>query len=603
MTETQVFFGGQVKALGNGKVGGYLIRYGDATKTDLEGEYFTPETHFGRAKETDVYYQHGLDKQLKNRVLGGGNLKKDEVGVWIEAQLELRDEYEKAIYGMVEAGKMGWSSGSASHLVDRIQDGKSSRITHWVIAEASITPTPAEPRNSALPLKSLINSTAEAELSEASETSEDAIASTEAATETNVDVDKEAPIVKTTVEVIPMTENQVPDEGTQQPPTPVDNGQEEIKALSAQVEKLTQIMMDNAPRYNRAGAVISETGGTSDPHVKSFGDWLTAVKLGDTSRLRAVYGSTKAQTEGSGAAGGFLVPEQFLPLLNRQLNLNSNIPNLVTTINVQSPSGKVPTLDYSVAPTAGSGETAEAAGVSTQSRAEGGAYAEETANFEMIQYTVNDSVSGYVRVSKELMEDYGAIESILTQRIAIAKGSKVERDILRGSGVNEPLGVTNWAGIVNVNEDTDNTFAYEDALEMYTHLARFGGTPVWVVHPSIWTEIGQFEVGTGGAVLVNELDRSIPMSLLSFPVITSQHLPLIGSDYYALLCDFSAYYLFVRGGMYIDYSPHADFMNGNDTWRFGQRMDGKPAMTSSVELANPGTGYLLSPFVGINNLS
>src|SRR5690606_15841132 len=105
-------FGGQLKALGNGRVGGYLVRFGSAADTDLEGEFFTKDTDIGiddwSAARTVVLYNHGLDPVLQRRRIGAGTLKQDEVGVWVEAQLALRDEYEKAIYHLAEQGKLGW---------------------------------------------------------------------------------------------------------------------------------------------------------------------------------------------------------------------------------------------------------------------------------------------------------------------------------------------------------------------------------------------------------------------------------------------------------------------------------------------------------------
>jgi HK97 family phage major capsid protein len=51
---------------------------------------------------------------------------------------------------------MGWSSGTAGHLVEREEKGASAHILHWPLGlDASITPTPAEYRNSAVSLKSL----------------------------------------------------------------------------------------------------------------------------------------------------------------------------------------------------------------------------------------------------------------------------------------------------------------------------------------------------------------------------------------------------------------------------------------------------------------
>jgi hypothetical protein len=154
-TETLIAWGGAVKALGDGKVGGYLVRFSTEDDPDLEGEYFTRDTDFGDANKAPVHYQHGMDAKIGKRKLGIAHHKIDDFGVWAEAQLNLRDEYENFIYDMAEKGKMGWSSGTASHLVERQITAKATWIKSWPLGlDDTLTPVPAEPRNEAIPLKS-----------------------------------------------------------------------------------------------------------------------------------------------------------------------------------------------------------------------------------------------------------------------------------------------------------------------------------------------------------------------------------------------------------------------------------------------------------------
>lgn len=156
MDDALIYYGDAVKALGGGRVGGYLILFSTAADPDLSGDYFTKSTDFffDEQPRAVVLYDHGLDPTLKARKLGRGALRIDDVGVWVEAQLELRDQYEKAVYAMAEAGKLGWSSGSVPHLVERTPVKKSAEIKSWPIVEASLTPMPIEPRTSAMTLKS-----------------------------------------------------------------------------------------------------------------------------------------------------------------------------------------------------------------------------------------------------------------------------------------------------------------------------------------------------------------------------------------------------------------------------------------------------------------
>jgi len=100
-----VYFGDSVKALGDGKLGGYLVRFSSDDDPDLAGEYFTKDTDFGEYESSPVFYNHALDPILKNRKLGKATLRVDEFGVWAETQLKNRDKYEQFILQMAKDGR------------------------------------------------------------------------------------------------------------------------------------------------------------------------------------------------------------------------------------------------------------------------------------------------------------------------------------------------------------------------------------------------------------------------------------------------------------------------------------------------------------------
>ncbi|MEB4855723.1 hypothetical protein RXP85_28985, partial [Pseudomonas aeruginosa] len=102
-----------------------------------------------------------INKQVsyKDR-LPKATLTADDVGIFAEVVIEARNEYEKTIAELGMAGKLAWSSGTASHLVDRkaIKSGV-AEITRWPLGlDASLTPTPAEFRqsNQVMPIKSIM---------------------------------------------------------------------------------------------------------------------------------------------------------------------------------------------------------------------------------------------------------------------------------------------------------------------------------------------------------------------------------------------------------------------------------------------------------------
>ena len=123
-------------------VGGYGVVFGGV---DLEGETFTKDTDYmlDLVPNKPVLYQHGGNKAIKKAFIGSVmKAAPDDIGIWIEAELELSREYVTAVLDLVKMGRLGWSSGSISHLAER--DG--AVIKSWPIVEFSLTPTPAEPR-------------------------------------------------------------------------------------------------------------------------------------------------------------------------------------------------------------------------------------------------------------------------------------------------------------------------------------------------------------------------------------------------------------------------------------------------------------------------
>lgn len=126
------------------RVGGYLVKWGSPDETDLQGDYFTPETDMLLTKSVPVMFHHGLDETVGPAILGERvKAIKDEFGAWVEHWLEKSSEYWELIAPLLEAKKLFLSPGSAAHLVEREEDGK---LKMWRVVEDSYTPTPCQYR-------------------------------------------------------------------------------------------------------------------------------------------------------------------------------------------------------------------------------------------------------------------------------------------------------------------------------------------------------------------------------------------------------------------------------------------------------------------------
>jgi hypothetical protein len=152
-------FGGEVKAMGEGRVAGFGITFGGR---DMDGEFFHDKTYYGAhgGDGVDTFFHHCLpvkglpdemNEELSGHVFPTAKASKTDKGIFFEVILDMADDYEKQVYAAAKAGKMGFSTGSAAHTVKRSDGGS---IDRWIISELSFTPKPAEPRNKVVALKS-----------------------------------------------------------------------------------------------------------------------------------------------------------------------------------------------------------------------------------------------------------------------------------------------------------------------------------------------------------------------------------------------------------------------------------------------------------------
>lgn len=135
-----------------GYVEGYLVPFTTSDQKDYYDTYFDADTDYDLdnwpLNGRNVLYHHGQDKAMQVRTIGRiVSSRVDEKGLWVKAQLDLRDEYEREIYNLAKRGIFGWSSGALPASVDVAADGHMNR---WYPVEASLTPIPATPQNRTL---------------------------------------------------------------------------------------------------------------------------------------------------------------------------------------------------------------------------------------------------------------------------------------------------------------------------------------------------------------------------------------------------------------------------------------------------------------------
>ena len=155
--------GDAVKALDGDRVGAYAVRFGSEQEPDMSPmrDYFTKATDYwlDAWDRRPMLFHHAMDEDTDDAPRIGTWTKaevKDE-GVWLEGQLDKAHRYYGAIKELVRRGVLRLSSDSAPHLVRRAtKAGGIHEVTRWPLLAASLTPTPAEPRLTAVSFKALI---------------------------------------------------------------------------------------------------------------------------------------------------------------------------------------------------------------------------------------------------------------------------------------------------------------------------------------------------------------------------------------------------------------------------------------------------------------
>ena len=136
-----------IKEIGENRVGAYGVLWGDETRKDFHGEYFTPETEeltsiFKAMGKIPYIFHHGNHHGMKTTVVGAVDvLDPDEIGLWYEATILEHQKYKEFIKPLIAQNALYSSSGTFPAAKRVTKNGK---ITRWPIAEMTATPSPAE---------------------------------------------------------------------------------------------------------------------------------------------------------------------------------------------------------------------------------------------------------------------------------------------------------------------------------------------------------------------------------------------------------------------------------------------------------------------------
>ena len=555
--DTMVYFGDAVKALGEGKVGGYLVRWGGDGDVDLTGDYFTKETDLGISEgdRLPVYFEHGYDPVIKSRRLGRGQIERfDDIGVWFEAQLELRDEYERKIYELAEAGKLGWSSQAGGSLVAKESGLGGTRIATWPLAEATLTKSPAEYRNTAIPMKSIYP---EAETPEAT-THEEEIMAEEIKSSPPIDVEA---LVKEAAE----------------------------KAIKAYEEAQPKI------KGGYAEVTEDETDRSLKANPLTAAEFFQAVKMaemypGQEERRLSPFKAT-GLNEATPSQGGYLLPPQIAAGIHQNMWGVGSVLSRFNPIRVSGNSLTINAVDET-----SRADGSRMGGVQGYWLAEAAQKSASKPKFRQIDLKLK-KVAALCYATDELLADASALESWIGNEVPNELRFNVEAAIINGDGVGKPLGILQSGSLISATRTDGSKIDAYDIGRMWARRLPGYNDYVWFVNPAVYPQLLNMTIGDM-PVYAPSVRPDVPFgTLLGRPVIENEYCPNLGTAGDILLASPSAYALITKGGIEAASSIHIKFDYDETAFRFVYRVDGQPYYNAAI------TAYdavnTVSPFVAL----
>jgi HK97 family phage major capsid protein len=349
---------------------------------------------------------------------------------------------------------------------------------------------------------------------------------------------------------------------------------------------------------------------------RCFGDWLVQVALAGgknpkaaaaaVERLEKVYGSAfqpwqkAALGEASGAAGGYLVPPDFYQELLQIAAEESTFRQRAFVQPMASATLQFPYLDLTTAPTPGNSPFF--GGVIATWTAEAQTRTETEPQFKMMELKAQE-LSGYSVSSNLLLQDAAlGLEKFLLTLFGKAVAWYEEFAFLQGNGVGKPLGVLTAPAAKLVPRATPGHFTFPDVAAMLASLLPASyNRAVWYISPTVVSDLLQLKDSAGRAIFLS-IDQGATKppvwKLLNLPVIITEKVPSLGNRGDVSLIDPSLYVIGDRMMLEIAASEHVNFLKNQMTWRFVQRVDGRPWLDNVITLQDGNT--TVSPFVVLN---
>lgn len=295
-------------------------------------------------------------------------------------------------------------------------------------------------------------------------------------------------------------------------------------------------------------------------------------------------------SESGADVGGFLIPTEFAERLWSRTYLQSEILRRCERIPVtHGDSIKLPAISEN------SRKDGARHGIALRFLREGEAFPVSKPNLRQIELKLR-KLGGLGYVTDELINDAPALVAWLERAFSVEAAFVIEGQALFGTGASFPLGILNSNAVIVVEPEVGQapgTVTPENLLSMISRLWASSHTgAVWLLSTDVFSQLADKSFTNGQPAVVYSPDGR--RSILSAPVLLSEHTGVVGEVGDIVLADFSQYALAEKTPKFLS-SIHVRFLADESIFRFSWRADGAPLWASPITPKN--SALPQSPFI------
>lgn len=195
----------------------------------------------------------------------------------------------------------------------------------------------------------------------------------------------------------------------------------------------------------------------------------------------------------------------------------------------------------------------------------------------------------FTEISREAATSAVSLEAQLRTKLVSAVSFYMDKDLLAGSGVNQPQGILNSPSVINVARATANQIAYSDIYGLYSRLyPACQNNAVWIMSNSALPQLLNMTVASE-LVFVNGIASSMPLTLFGRPILFTEKTPSLGSRGDVMLCDLSQYALGLRQELLVETSNAPGWQRDTISLRCIIRFDGASLWQNAITPSGGGS--------------